>query len=159
VPGRSQGRGRPGSGACGGGEAGEGGGSGRQRRAILETAILLSLLSDESHGYRLVEQIDSLVSGAVCVDPGTVYRLLRGLEDAGCVESSWENAAAGPSRRTYRITAGGQELLADTAVFLENRARAMLSLVDQAHEALSQTAGMAEKGSASVNEPSQYLEG
>ena len=39
---------------------------------------------------------------------GTLYPVLRALEQDGLVTSEWETADSGPARKVYRITAGGR---------------------------------------------------
>ena len=115
--------------------AGGGPGSGRYRRAVLETSILASLAESTAHGYDLVAQIDALAADLVCIDPGSMYRLLRGLEDQGLVRSSWQTPEAGPSRRMYVITDEGVEALEVMAQSLSMRATAMQKLAEYAAQA------------------------
>ncbi len=112
--------------------ASAGPGGGRYRRSVLEAAILTSLVDSDSHGYDLVEQIGSLASSLVCVDSGTMYRMLRGMEQEGLVTSTWQTPEAGPSRRVYAITAEGIEALEVMAQSLSQRAAAMQQLADMA---------------------------
>jgi len=133
-----QGRGRRGAGPPGCGErGGDGAGGGRYRRAVLETSILALLAESTSHGYDLVEQIDALAADLVCIDPGSMYRLLRGLEEQGLVSSSWQTPEAGPSRRVYVITEQGLEALDMMASSLSHRAEAMQRLADYAAAAVA----------------------
>lgn len=97
----------------------------------------MSLLEDEAHGYGLMDRIESLAGSQVCVDPGSVYRTLRGMEEGGYVVSNWQEAESGPARRTYAITAAGRDLLAEWAQFLEKRAQVMSSLAALARGHLS----------------------
>jgi PadR family transcriptional regulator PadR len=90
------------------------------------------LADSASHGYDLVEQVSGLAADLVCIDPGSMYRLLRGLESQGLVRSSWETADAGPSRRVYEITEQGIEALEFMAESLSLRAKSMQRLADQA---------------------------
>jgi len=62
------------------------------------------------HGFDLID-----ASGLVA---GTVYPILRRLEDAGLVIGAWEPVARAreegrPPRRYYRLTAAGSEKLAE----------------------------------------------
>jgi PadR family transcriptional regulator PadR len=108
---------------------------GRYRRSVLEASILALLADSASHGYELVEQVNGLAADLVCIDPGSMYRLLRGLEQQGLVRSSWETADAGPSRRVYVITEQGAEALELMAESLSLRAKSMQRLADQATSA------------------------
>ena len=110
-------------------------GGGRYRRSVLEASILALLAESASHGYELVEQVNGVAADLVCIDPGSMYRLLRGLEQQGLVRSSWETADAGPSRRVYVITEQGAEALEFMAESLSLRARSMQRLADQAASA------------------------
>ena len=129
--GEPRGRGRQGAGpnACGGP------GGGRYRRSVLEAAILASLAESTSHGYNLVEQIEALTSDLVCNDAGSMYRLLRAMEEDGLVSSSWQTPDAGPSRRVYVISEQGVEALELMAASLSQRAASMQRLADHAAQA------------------------
>lgn len=102
---------------------------------MLETAILASLAESTTHGYDLVEQIDTLAADLVCIDPGSMYRLLREFEELGLVSSSWQTPEAGPPRRNYVITEQGIEALELSAKSLALRASAMKRLGDHAKQA------------------------
>jgi len=127
----------PGGGPGGGQGLGPdpGPGGGRYRRAVLETSLLASLAESTAHGYDLVEQIDELAADLVCIDPGSMYRLLRGLEEQGLVSSTWQTPEAGPSRRMYVITERGLEALDFMARSLSMRANAMHKLAEHAAQA------------------------
>lgn len=102
---------------------------------MLETAILASLAESTTHGYDLVEQIDALAADLVCIDPGSMYRLLREFEELALVSSSWQTPEAGPPRRVYVITEQGIEALELAARSLALRASAMKRLADHANQA------------------------
>jgi len=66
---------------------------------------VLSQLSKQKYGYSLVQ---SLVAKGVAVDAGTLYPLLRRLENQGLLESKWE-VTDGRPRRYYVLSALGSE--------------------------------------------------
>lgn len=80
-------------------------------RLTLPTCTVLSaLLHGHRHGFEILD-----VSG---LRAGTVYPILRRLEENNLVESSWEDAeqarAQGrPARRNYRLTAEGRRVGAE----------------------------------------------
>jgi poly-beta-hydroxybutyrate-responsive repressor len=78
-------------------------------RGYLRPCLLLLLREQPAHGYELLERLTSL--GFTGDDPGGLYRGLRGLERDGLVASAWEPSAAGPDRRSYRLTRAGMEEL------------------------------------------------
>ena len=94
-----------------------------------------------THGYELVDQIEAVAGSLVCVDPGSMYRLLRAMEEQGFVTSSWQVPEAGPSRRVYQITDQGLEALEIMTASLSQRATAMQKLADHATQALAGARG------------------
>lgn len=74
----------------------------------LPTATVLSaLVHGHAYGFEILD-----VTG---LRPGTVYPVLRRLEEEGIVRSSWEDAAKAraegrPSRRNYRLTSEGRRV-------------------------------------------------
>lgn len=77
---------------------------------FVEPAVLAALSDGESHGYDLADTVGDVL-GTDRVDYGNLYRLLRGLEAEGLVESSWNDELEGRSKRTYAITDEGRLLL------------------------------------------------
>jgi DNA-binding PadR family transcriptional regulator len=76
------------------------------RRGILVLAAL-SQLHEARYGYAL---IDELSRRGLEIDQGTLYPLLRRLEDQGLLESEWNVEGSRP-RRYYQISTAGKELL------------------------------------------------
>ena len=76
------------------------------RRGILVLATL-SQLKEAKYGYAL---IDELSHRGLDIDQGTLYPLLRRLEEQGLLESEWNVEGSRP-RRYYRISQTGEELL------------------------------------------------
>jgi PadR family transcriptional regulator PadR len=77
------------------------------RRSGLVTLLVLHFVADEAcYGNQLIDRITELTSGAIAVNPNTMYPLLRSLQERGLIEGAWEH----PDRRTrryYRITPAG----------------------------------------------------
>jgi PadR family transcriptional regulator, regulatory protein PadR len=105
----------------------------------MEVAILASLAESTSHGYELIDQLDVLASELVCIDAGSMYRLLRSMEEEGLVISSWETPESGPSRRVYVVTEQGLEALEVMAHSLSQRAASMQRLADYARSAIARS--------------------
>jgi len=114
-------------------------GPSEHRRLLLETAILIALLEKDEHGYALTDRVARLVGDQVLVDPASIYRCLRSLEEAGIVRSSWEIGPAGPPRRTYTLEPAGRELLLTHARVLTERAKAFQALADLARNQIAST--------------------
>jgi poly-beta-hydroxybutyrate-responsive repressor len=100
----------------------DGTGTTGQPRHFLQPCLLLLLVEQPDYGYDLVARLRSL---GVDDDSGTVYRALRALERAGAVQSRWKAPVAGPARRMYEITAGGEAQLDGWADALDETRKAV----------------------------------
>jgi PadR family transcriptional regulator PadR len=85
---------------------------------MLGPALLLLLHHGPAHGYTLLEGLGGF--GLAHLDSSGIYRTLRDMEAKGWVVSTWdEERTQGPPRRVYRITALGDEMLAQWVRDLE----------------------------------------
>ena len=79
----------------------------------MEFEILLSLAGGDLHGYAIIQDIGERSGGTLTVRPGTLYRAISRLLDAGLIE---EVAAHGGGdderRRYYSMTKGGRQVAA-----------------------------------------------
>lgn len=78
---------------------------GSELRGLLPPVLLLLLHERPGHGYDLISRLSAL--GVADVDPGQIYRTLRGLERERSLVSVWVTSASGPARRRYELTAEG----------------------------------------------------
>jgi poly-beta-hydroxybutyrate-responsive repressor len=78
---------------------------GSEVRGLLHPFLLLLIFERPGHGYELIERLERL--GAAGVEPGHVYRVLRGLERERLVVSTWIPSDSGPARRRYELTPAG----------------------------------------------------
>jgi len=76
------------------------------RRGVIVLAVL-SQCGKEQYGYSLMK---SLSDKGLNIDQGTLYPLLRRLENQGLLSSSWRLEDARP-RRYYVISTQGREIL------------------------------------------------
>ena len=76
------------------------------RRGILVLAAL-SRLKSAKYGYALIEELSNQ---GLEIDQGTLYPLLRRLEDQGLLESEWNVEGSRP-RRYYKLSPTGGKLL------------------------------------------------
>jgi poly-beta-hydroxybutyrate-responsive repressor len=89
-------------------------------RHWLEPAILVTLREWNLCGYKLMEQLTAF--GFEAMNPGTMYRTLRQMEENGVVKSKWETSQGGqhvectPSHKLERHTSTcGQTHLSSTS--------------------------------------------
>lgn len=76
------------------------------RRGVLSLATL-SQLQEPRYGYDLIER---MARQGLEIDQGTLYPLLRRLEEQGLLQSEWKVEDARP-RRYYVISPAGLDLL------------------------------------------------
>jgi PadR family transcriptional regulator PadR len=76
------------------------------RRGVLVIATL-SQLEQAKYGYALIEELSKK---GLDIDQGTLYPLLRRLEEQGLLESEWNVEGSRP-RRYYKISTRGEEIL------------------------------------------------
>jgi PadR family transcriptional regulator, regulatory protein PadR len=79
------------------------------RRGTLELCVLALIASKPRYGYDLVSALERWE--LLATTEGTLYPLLRRLQREGKVEASWQESAAGPPRKYYRLTPHGRDLL------------------------------------------------
>lgn len=86
--------------------ANDGGAPGKQNRH-LPAFILLFLSEGDVHGGALWNRISDIMPTRWEVDSGAIYRVLRDLEERGCLTSYWNTDESGPAKRRYHLTAKG----------------------------------------------------
>ena len=84
-------------------------GNGARPRNWLEPVVLVTLREWNSYGYELIERAAAF--GFEAMNPGTMYRTLRHMEENGVIKSKWETSKGGPARRMYSITDAGEAYL------------------------------------------------
>jgi DNA-binding PadR family transcriptional regulator len=86
--------------------------------------ILLALVSEDRHGYGIMQEIARQSDGRYKLGPGTLYDNLEKLLNQGVVEESARRSLTDdPRRRYYRLTAFGRRLLATEITRLEGVVR------------------------------------
>jgi PadR family transcriptional regulator PadR len=84
--------------------------SAQLRKGVVEYCILGMLSREPMYGWQLSE---TLVRSGLIASIGTLYPVLSRLRERGLVSSFEEASEAGPVRKYYRLTAAGEDLLAD----------------------------------------------
>ena len=93
-------------------------------RNWLVPVALVTLREKNSHGYELMERLKRF--GFERINPGTLYRTLRKLEEEGLCESRWETSdGGGRACRVYSVTNAGEEHLASWAEACERYQRVL----------------------------------
>jgi DNA-binding PadR family transcriptional regulator len=83
--------------------------------------VLLALADRERHGYAIMQEVESRTDGEVQLPPGTLYRTIKLLLQAGLIErrSPERDKSEHDTRRVYyRITRSGRKAAATEALRL-----------------------------------------
>ncbi|HEY5517365.1 MAG TPA: PadR family transcriptional regulator [Coriobacteriia bacterium] len=78
--------------------------------------ILLAILDrsqEPLYGYQIAKSIEGNWQQGAPVKQGTLYPVLRSMEESGLLGSRVEPSVAGPPRKYYTITDRGRAVLAD----------------------------------------------
>ena len=99
--------------------------AGAQPKNWLEPVTLVMLREGASYGYELMER--SVELGFEMLNPGTLYRTLRKMDNEGLCKSEWQvnSSSGGPARRMYSITDAGEAYLKLWVESLENYQKTM----------------------------------
>lgn len=73
--------------------------------------ILSTLMDGESYGYEIIKKVKEVSGGKILYSDGTLYPVLRKLEDRELIQSEWKIAENEKRRRYYTITKKGMTQL------------------------------------------------
>ena len=73
--------------------------------------ILSILIERETYGYELIKKIKERSSGKLEFAEGTIYPVLKKLEEKKFIASKWKVGDTDKQRKYYRITSAGKKQL------------------------------------------------
>jgi DNA-binding PadR family transcriptional regulator len=79
-------------------------------RGLLPLFVLVLLRDGPLHGIDVMRSVETMTGGKWKPSPGSIYPLLRRLEQDGLITGSWQRSRAAP-KRVYRLTARGRARL------------------------------------------------
>ncbi|WP_300729907.1 PadR family transcriptional regulator [uncultured Bacteroides sp.] len=82
----------------------------QMRKGMLEYCILLLLHREPSYASDIIQ---NLKEARLIVVEGTLYPLLTRLKNDNLLSYEWVESTQGPPRKYYRLTARGEEFLAE----------------------------------------------
>ena len=88
----------------------------KELNAGTSSLVLLSVLSrskEPMYGYQIAKMLEESGQEIAIMKQGTLYPVLRSLEENGLLESTVEPSVSGPPRRYYKITADGRAALTE----------------------------------------------
>jgi DNA-binding PadR family transcriptional regulator len=81
--------------------------------ASLIPLVLIILSESENYGYELIHQLKSRSEAKLNIAEGTLYPVLKKMEEKKWLASKWKNAESGKQRKYYSITKKGKKQLYD----------------------------------------------
>lgn len=105
-------------------------GGGLPVEKFMQPCLLILLKQRSAHGYDLLQQLTEF-GFSERLDPGSVYRTLRRLEEEGLVTSHWDVGEGGPARRLYSLSDEGEEMLHAWAVHIKQQRKRMDDFLDR----------------------------
>ena len=88
----------------------------KEMNAGTTSLVLLSVLNRDQqpmYGYQIAKMLEEDCPGPSITKQGSLYPVLRSLEENGLLSSSVEPSVSGPPRRYYVITEDGRAALAE----------------------------------------------
>ena len=79
--------------------------------ASLTPLVLIILTESENYGYELIQQLKNRSDAKLNIAEGTLYPMLKKMEERKWVASKWKAADSGKQRKYYSITKKGKEQL------------------------------------------------
>ena len=76
------------------------------RRGLIEMCILALLRRREMYGYEISKTLRLITNGTLYVEEGTLYPLLRRLENKGYIKGDWR-IREGKARKYYELRPKG----------------------------------------------------
>lgn len=88
---------------------------------MFQPTMLIFIFQKPTYGYELIQKLNEHDFAEGEIEPATVYRNLRRMEESGFVRSRWDTGGSGPARRLYEITSEGLEHLKAWGDLLKRR--------------------------------------
>ena len=87
----------------------------------IQLLILRILYSTPLHGYALNERLNSHQKGRRPIKSGSLYTILRRMEKAGLLESTWDEESSRLNRRIYTLSESGKQSLKEGLPMVESQ--------------------------------------
>ena len=102
-------------------------------RGILELVVLALLKVESMHGARISKRMYALSDGKIELKPGTIYPLLKRLEEDGWIKSETQHPEGerGPERHIYFLTNSGDKLFQEMLIHFSESISNLLSFMDE----------------------------
>jgi PadR family transcriptional regulator, regulatory protein PadR len=95
------------------------------KKGVLELCVLALLSRGDGYAY----DIASTLAKGIDMGEGTIYPLMRRLQNEGLVDTYLQESASGPPRKYYRLTAAGRASFTAQRAEWESFARAVEAII------------------------------
>lgn len=95
------------------------------KKGALELCVLALLSSHDSYAY----EIASRLAEAIGMGEGTIYPLMRRLQNDGLVDTYLVESSSGPPRKYYRLTTAGRASFASQKAAWASFSQAMQDIL------------------------------
>jgi DNA-binding PadR family transcriptional regulator len=90
----------------------------------LQLLLLRVIYEQPTHGYKLLDDVNVLMAGRRKLKAGSLYTILRRMEQANLLKSEWKSGT-GPNRRMYTLTTAGLERLKQGRSMVKNQLKVL----------------------------------
>lgn len=104
---------------------------------MFQPTMLIFVCRKPTHGYELIQELSRHGFAEGEIEPATVYRHLRRMEESGYVKSRWDTGGPGPARRLYEITPEGLDHLKAWGGLLKRRKEKLEEFLDLLEKTMS----------------------
>ena len=108
--------------------------SGFRRRLLkgswLQLIVLRVLYEKPLHGYRLLKEVNTFMAGRRKLKPGSLYTILRRMENSGLLDSISEKKSDRVDRRVYNLTQKGVEMLRKGKNMIEGQQKVLEEMAE-----------------------------
>ena len=94
----------------------------------IQLLILRIVYDSPSHGYEIIKKVNTFQSGRRPIKPGSMYTILRRMEEVELLESTWDKESARLNRRVYTLTEQGLERLKNGRKMVEAQIDSLLKM-------------------------------
>jgi len=96
------------------------------RKGLLDYCVIRLLGNEEKYGYQLVQDLKKMPN--LIITEGTIYPILAKLKKEGLLQSELKDTGVGPTRRYYKLTKEGINMLKNMNDYWENLSRSIEKL-------------------------------
>ena len=94
----------------------------KMKGGIFSLIVLYVVTSSREpiHGYAITKNLEEVTEGRIYIQAGTLYPILKNLDNKGLVNHEMVSTREGPPKKVYRTTAAGREALEEGMGLLGN---------------------------------------